>query len=238
LSAYSPLSNPPYSPVAAISPARPFLGRVSGDWQFFAAASFLVSVPVFLEAPLVRNFPWISLLLSGLWFWGSWQLKHQTKFAKLGDLLWGFSWTWLAGAIYWGWLRWEPLLHLPIEAIALPFSYVSITQDKGRIGHFFYIGSLFGTAVTDIYFYLMNLIPYWRQVMQADLSAVDDIFHGAVRQMQTPWGINWAAMLTVILLTVGCLALRRAALHWWVFSGAVLSTLLVDGLFWLAATAI
>jgi hypothetical protein len=40
-----------------------------------------------------------------------------------------------------------------------------------------------------------------------------------------------------VLLTVGLLSLRGTQLHWRAFSGAVLSTLLVDGLFWLAASA-
>jgi len=40
-----------------------------------------------------------------------------------------------------------------------------------------------------------------------------------------------------VLLTVGLLSLRDRELHWRAFSGAVLSTLLVDGLFWLAASA-
>jgi hypothetical protein len=43
-------------------------------------------------------------------------------------------------------------------------------------------------------------------------------------------------MLVAALLSVGIWPLRHRQLHWWAFGGAVLSTLLVDGLFWIAAT--
>jgi hypothetical protein len=61
------------------------------------------------------------------------------------------------------------------------------------------------------------------------------IFRAAVAQMQTTQGIGWAIALVIFLLGVGCLPLRSRQLHHWVFAGAVLSTLLVDGLFWLVA---
>jgi hypothetical protein len=148
----------------------------------------------------------------------------------------GFSWTWLAGSIYWGWLRWEPLVHLPIEAIGLPFAIVGLLKGQGKIGHWFYLGSLFGTAMTDLYFYLTNLIPYWRQVMQVEPSLAQSILHNAVLQVQTPWGTGCAIGLVSVLLIVGGTSLRTPQLHHWAFGGAVLSTILVDGLFWLGAT--
>jgi len=152
-----------------------------------------------------------------------------------GDLVIGFSWCWLSGAIYWGWFRWEPLLHLPIEAIGVPFAIVGLVTDRGRWGHCFYLGSLFGTAVTDIYFYLTDLIPFWRRVMFADISEAPEILHLAMNNLQTVWGVCWATVLVSILLAVGLSHLRPQQPHWWAFSGAVLSTLLVDGLFGLAA---
>ncbi len=149
----------------------------------------------------------------------------------------GFSLTWLTGALYWGWLRWEPLLHLPIEAIALPFALVCIKRDWGKVGNFFYLGSLMGTVLTDVYFYIVDLIPSWRQLMQVELESASPILQSAVAQVQTPWGQGWALILALILLTLGVFPLRYQQLHWWAFSGAVLSTILVDGLFWLAAAA-
>ena len=200
-----------------------------------AASIFLVSVPVFFQAPLVRTFPWISLLLTIGWLLLATSLRKRHDTEHWGDLLTGFTWTWLAGSIYWGWLRWEPLLHLPIEAIGLPFAVWGLRHQRGKIGHWFYIGSLLGTAITDAYFYLVRLIPYWRQIMQVPPERVQGILHQALSPMQTTWGYGCAIGLVSILLFIGCIPLRSRQLHWRAFSGAVLSTLLVDGLFWIAA---
>ncbi|MBD3880745.1 DUF3120 domain-containing protein [Phormidium tenue FACHB-886] len=204
---------------------------------FLAAAAFLVSVPVFIQAPLVRAFPWLSLALTGGWLWLSLTLRSRPQTHLWGDLLLGFTWTWLAGSIYWGWLRWEPLLHLPVEAIGLPFAWVALRRGEGKIGNWFYLGSLFGTATTDIYFYLVDLIPHWRKVMQVEPALVQPVLQSAVMQVQTPWGIGCAIALATLLLLVGGLPLRLRQFHWWAFGGAVLSTMLVDGLFWIAASA-
>jgi hypothetical protein len=109
---------------------------------------------------------------------------------------------------------------------------------KDKVGNWFYLGSLFGTAITDVYFYSVNLIPQWRQLMQAEPDLVQPIFQSAVMQIQTPWGISCAIVLALLLLTVGTLPLRYRQFHWWGFSGAVFSTILVDGIFWFAATSI
>jgi len=200
-----------------------------------AAAVFLVSVPVFIQAPLVRVAPLASLFATlGFFVWGQrWLVREQTHI--WGDLIIGFMWTWLAGSVYWGWLRWEPFLHLPVEAVGLPFAIWGIAHNRGKIGNFFYLGSLFGTVVTDIFFYLVDLIPFWRTLMVSSEGAARSIFQGAIAQIQTPWGTGWALVLATLLLTVSLLPLRSQKLHWWSFSGAVLSTILVDGLFWLAA---
>ena len=206
------------------------------SWLVFAAAVFLVSVPVFIEAPLVRAVPLLSLVMSLGWVALSFVLMSKTATQLWGDLLLGFSWSWLAGSIYWGWLRWEPLLHLPVEAICLPFALVCLKRGWGKVGSLFYLGSLFGTVLTDIYFYLVDLIPHWRQLMQVEPALASPILQGALLQVQTPWGQCWAATLALILITFGIFPLRYQQLHWWAFSGAVLSTILVDSLFWLAAT--
>ena len=225
-------------PQQVIAQAEPIgVQGYSNVLLFLAAAAFLVSVPVFIQAPLVRIFPWLSLGLTGGWLWLSLYLRSRPRTHQWGDLLLGFTWTWLAGSIYWGWLRWEPLLHLPIEAIGLPFAWVALRRGQGKIGNWFYLGSLFGTVTTDIYFYLVDLIPYWRQVMQADPTALQPILQSAVVQVQTPWGISCAIVLAAALLLVGSFPLRLRQPHRWAFSGAVLSTILVDGLFWLAASA-
>ncbi len=206
-------------------------------WLVFAAAVFLVSVPVFIEAPLVRSLPWVSLGLTAGWVWLSFSLMSRPATYIWGDLLYGFSWSWLAGGIYWGWLRWEPLWHLPVEAIGLPFAVWCLSRNWAKVGNWFYLGSLLGTVVTDVYFYIADLIPYWRQIMHVEPQAIAPILRQALFQVQTPWGVAWALILGLTLLAVGMLSLNSNKRHWYAFSAAVLSTILVDSLFLLAAIA-
>lgn len=139
MSSYSASVPSIHSAQVSKSPNIPSSWRVGSrqTWLVFAAAIFLVSVPVFIEALLVRSLPWVSLGLTGFWVWLSFALMSRTSTYIWGDLLLGFSLSWLAGSIYWGWLRWEPLLHLPIEAIALPFALVCIKRNWGKVGNFF-----------------------------------------------------------------------------------------------------
>lgn len=218
----------------------PQLGR--SFWLILGASGFLVSVPVFFQAPLVRFAPYISLALTLAWLGGGMMLFRQPRRQIWGDLLIGFTWSWLAGSIYWGWWRHEPLIHLPIEAIALPFALWGLKQGWGKVGNCFYLGSLLGTAITDLYFYLTGLIPYWREVMSINpqtinqIDQINEILAGAIAQVQTPWGISCAIWLLAVLFTIGLWALQQQKLHWWAFGGAVLSTILVDGLFWLTVS--
>jgi hypothetical protein len=213
------------------------------SWGLFGVAAFLVSIPVFVQAPLVRQWPWTSLFLTLGWVAFGYALRRKATTALYGDLILGFSLSWLAGSIYWGWFRWEPLVHLPIEAIAVPIAIWAIIRQRYLVGALFYLGSLWGTAVTDLYFYVVHLIPYWRQVMQVEPEGAFPILREALQHMQTPWGILWVGLLVSVLCVSGLLPFSQlnvfkgdhTGLHWWVFSGAVMSTLLVDGLFWLAA---
>lgn len=204
-------------------------------WSFFWVAAFLVCGPVFIEAPLVRAYPTIAVAATGLWAAIAWGLSRRDRTRPWGDLLFGFCWSWLAGAIYWGWFRQEPALHLPIEAIGLPIALGSLALGKGRIGAGFYLGSLLGTAITDAYCYAVDLLPDWRAAMAADPSAIAPILHGAIAKMNATPGILWAILLASSLAAIGLMALGdRSPMHR-AFAGAVLNTLLVDGLFWLAA---
>ena len=238
---------PPSSPSSS-KPALRFLTlcwqrfRANQNWQVLAVSGGLVSIPVFFQAPLVRLFPRLSLLITFIWIGISLVLLDRPWGRVWGDLLLGFAWSWLAGSIYWGWFRWEPLYHLPIEAIALPIVLVDLALRRqrdnnrwGLIGHFFYLGSLLGTAITDAYFYLVNLIPYWRQLVQVEPEFVRPVFQAAIAEVYTPWGGFWAGVLLALLLVTGLFPLRSRQPHWWTFGGAVLCTLIVDGLFWVAA---
>ncbi|MEJ1932812.1 DUF3120 domain-containing protein [Nostoc sp. NIES-2111] len=217
------------------SPSLPLALVARKTWLVFAAAVFLVSVPVFIEAPLVRSLPTVSLAMTGFWVWLSFKLMSRPATYVWGDLLFGFSWSWLAGGIYWGWLRWEPLWHLPVESIGLPFACWCLYRNWGKVGNWFYLGSLLGTVLTDVYFYVVDLMPYWRQIMLVEPAKVSPILQSAVSQVQTPWGIGWAVILGLGLLIAGIIPLKQKQRHWYAFSGAVLSTILVDSLFLIAA---
>lgn len=198
-------------------------------------AIFLVSVPVLFQAPLVRALPWVSLELTVVWILIGYQLLQRPAQRRWGDLLIGFSWCWLAGSLYWGWLRQEPLWHLPVEAIAVPLALYCLRQRRLRIGACFYLGSLFGTAMTDLYFYLIDVIPYWREIMAVDVAQATPILREAFSHAQTIWGVSAALTCAGLLLWIGLATRRHTAVESWVFSGAVLGTLLVDSLFGLAA---
>ena len=198
------------------------------------AAVFLVSVPVFFQAPLVRHLPAVSLVGTIVWGWLSLYLCQRDRTRVWGELLTGFTWTWLSGSLYWGWLRTEPLWHLPIEAVALPLALWGLKKNWCSVGIWFYLGSLFGTTVTDTYFYTVDLIPYWRQIMLAPEQA-NLIFHTALMQMNTTLGWTWAIGLLSLLSVTGLGTFRIKTLPALAFSGAVVSTILVDGLFWVAA---
>ncbi|MEA5577551.1 DUF3120 domain-containing protein [Anabaena sp. UHCC 0451] len=219
----------------SLSPSLPTVISWKQGWLMFIAAVFLVSVPVFIEAPLVRSLPNLSVVMTGFWIWLSLTLMSRQQTYFWGDLLLGFSWSWLTGAIYWGWLRWEPLWHIPIESIGLPFAIWCLCRNWGKVGNWFYLGSLLGTVLTDIYFYVVDLMPYWRQIMRTDAAGASQILKNALAQVQTPWGEGWAIILALALLTVGLGSLGKKQRHWYAFSGAVLSTILVDSLFLLAA---
>ena len=205
-------------------------------WLVFGASGFLVSIPVFAQAPMVRELPILSLILTFGWLGLGLSWLNRPKTSLWGDLVIGFTWSWLAGSIYWGWFRWEPMIHLPIEAIGLPFAFFALARGWGQVGNLFYLGSLLGTALTDVYFYLTGLMPHWRELMRVDPALYKPIFQDALVQMQSPWSALCAIAIVTVLAGLGIYGIKQKTLPWWAFSGAVLSTLLVDGLFWVAAT--
>lgn len=204
----------------------------------FAASMALVVVPVFFQAPMVRSLPWLTLSLTGTWLMAGIGMLTRSHSRLWGDLLIGFGWTWLTGSIYWGWFRWEPYVHLPIEALGIPFTIALLAAGRGRVGGYFYLGSLFGTAVTDLYIYWVDLVPLWREVMQVDPSLVPMVLRQAVTTLQEPVAISRALLLAIGLLVVGLIPLQSRQPCWWAFGGAVLSTLIVDALFLVSALAL
>jgi hypothetical protein len=234
-------SSVPLNPDSLTGDSAMITSGKTSRWQIFTAAAFLVSVPVFIQAPLVRQFPLLTLVLTAAWVIGGWWLYQRPHSKIWGDLLLGFSWSWLAGTIYWGWLRTEPYWHLPVEAIGLPFGLWCLWVARRNkteflaIGTWFYFGSLWGTALTDGYFYVNSLIPYWRAVMAQEPALAAPILHQAIEQINNPLGWISAFILIFLLLATGLQPLKQSNLAYWAFSGAILSTILVDGLFWLVA---
>jgi hypothetical protein len=207
----------------------------SNRLKAFLAAAFLVAFPVFLQAPLVRIAPFLSLAITGLWLWLGYTWMKTPNRYLWGDLIVGFSWTWLAGSVYWGWFRTNPYIHLPLEAISLPVVLVLMFCGKAKIGNYFYLGSLLGTAITDVYFYCVGLIPYWKALMISPPSEAGNILHGALLRMGTYEGVGYAIVCSVLLIMLGTIPMRYSSTQWWAFSGAILSTIVVDSLFFVAA---
>jgi hypothetical protein len=207
------------------------LRSVPAKWQMFAAAAFLVSIPVFVEAPLVRQAPELATIATIGWIILGYYCRQHPESRRWGDLIWGFSWSWLAGAIYWGWLRWEPLWHLPVESIGLPCALWWLWRGRYRCGALFYLGSLAGTAITDGYCYAADLMAHWRSLFQVAPELSAPILHDAILQMHTLAGISWAIVLVNLAAIVGILGLASKKSHWGAFSGAVMMTAIVDLLF-------
>lgn len=206
----------------------------SQHYRVCLAAVFLVTVPVFFQAPLVRIAPVISLLLSVGILGIAQQLLQRTP--TWGSLIWGFNLSWICGTIYWGWLRTEPFWHLPIEAMALPWAIWACRRSlQHQIGAWFYLGSLAGTAITDLYFWQIGVISHWRSLMQPgiDYTHTSQLLKSALIQVED----HPATLLTlaITLVSIGLWGCCSGKIHRWAFAGAIFSTLVVDALFgWLA----
>lgn len=210
--------------------------RSTAQIQILLAALGLVILPVFVQAPLVRYFPWATLMLTTAWLGlGAYLLKRRGG-EIWGDLLIGFGWIWLTGSIYWGWFRWEPVVHLPIEALGLPIALGCLYLGVGRVGSYFFLGSLLGTAITDLYINWMGLFPVWRQLMAAEPELTPVILQAAAAGLQTNVAAGRAVVLATFLVVATAISLVTSRqLAWWAFGGALLSTLVVDGLFFIGA---
>ena len=132
-------------------------------------SSFFVILPIFVQAPWVRVEPISALCATFIILFASFLLsrKEADKWFIVGSLLLGVSGSWLGGCLFWGWLSAYPILHIPVEAVALPLAIVGLGT-KWRIGSSFYISSLFGTAITDLTIFLTGIMDQWKEVIIAD----------------------------------------------------------------------
>lgn len=219
-----------------LSAVRLWMSESLAQIQVFGASAGLVILPVFVQAPLVRYFPWISLAMTSAWLGLGWLLLQRPRWQVWGDLVIGFAWIWLTGSIYWGWFRWEPVVHLPVEALGLPIAIACLRCNQGRIGSYFFLGSLLGTAVTDLYINWMHLFPNWRQLMWVDPDFAQIVLRETTASLETSVAAGRAVVLVLFLLIATVISVSTSRqLAWWAFGGAVFSTLVVDGLFFLTA---
>jgi hypothetical protein len=80
-----------------------------------ALTAVLVVLPVFVQAPWVRQAPFSAALFTAVLLSAGvlLNLRGPERLQRSGQLLVGFSGSWLAGSLFWGWARLHPLCHLP-----------------------------------------------------------------------------------------------------------------------------
>ena len=210
--------------------------------QFWASA--MVVLPVFLQAPWVHlhpisaclfTFVLLALGVAMVQFGGE-------KWARAGSLLVGVSGSWLGGCLFWGWLREYPVMHLPVEAIAMPCAFVGLGT-RWRIGSGFYLSCLLGTAFTDLVMLFTGVMNAWPAVVQASFLDAAQLLNEAAQQLFSIQSILLLIASATLILFISNQMRQRAILHtpsgstWLVASAALTTTLWVDGLFLLTALA-
>ncbi|MFM7237029.1 MAG: DUF3120 domain-containing protein [Cyanobium sp.] len=194
-------------------------------------AVFLTLGPVFLQAPLVRLAPMAAALATVPLVLLALALASHPNPARsqVGLLLLGFAGSWLGGSLFWGWAREYPFWHLPIEGFALPLALGGL-QTRWRIGCWFYLASLLGTAVTDGVIATTGLMPLWPQVVQAQPDAAATLLQLAGQALLHPFPLLTMALAGWWILQLAR-QLQKGDPARQVAAAALASTLLVDGIF-------
>jgi len=218
-----------------ITQSRPAIGALVTTWLLPLAAAFLVTVPVFLQAPWVRVAPAAALLFTApLLALGILLERHrQPAWSALGVLLVGFCGSWLAGCLFWGWCRLHPIWHLPIEALALPLAVAGLGS-RWRLAGAFYLASLVGTAATDGVMALTGVMPLWPRVVAASLQEAGPLLQQAAQMVIQPLPLLTISLAAGSLFLI-CRQLWRRGGIWQVSAATLATTLAVDGLFLAAA---
>ena len=200
----------------------------------------MVVLPVFLQAPWVRLDPFSATLFTAVLI-AAGVLLHRSRSqtaSDMGSVLVGFSGSWLAGCIFWGWLRAHPVLHLPVEAFALPVALGGL-QGRWRLAATFYLTSLVGTACTDLAMAATGVMQFWPTVVTASLDQAPLLLHQAGLHLLQPLPLFTLVMAAGAVLMVGRQLNSRisgtdgdtGAMA----AAVLLTTLWVDGLFLLSA---
>ena len=238
-----PVAGQSTAPQRPVSPAARQVSTQSQEashawvtvWHLPLAAAFLVTVPVFLQAPWVRMAPAAALLFTApLLALGILLERHRVpSWSALGVLLVGFSGSWLAGCLFWGWCRLHPIWHLPIEAFALPLAAAGLGS-RWRLAGAFYLASLVGTATTDGVMALTGVMPLWPRVVGASLQEAGPLLQQAAQMVIQPLPLLTISLAAGSLILI-CRQLWRRGGIWRVSAAALATTLAVDGLFLVAA---
>jgi hypothetical protein len=198
-------------------------------------ATLLVTVPVFVQAPLVRTAPMAVALFTAPLLALALLLERsgQGLRQELGVLLVGFCGSWLGGALFWGWLRLQPVWHLPVEAFALPLAVAGL-GGRWRVAGAFYLASLLGTAATDAVIAATGVMELWPEVLRAPLAEAPLLLQEAGRRVLAPLPLT-GVLLGAALLLLLSRGLWSTGTIGRVAAACLVTTLVVDGLFLAAA---
>ncbi len=200
----------------------------------------MVVLPVFVQAPWVHVYPFSALLFSFVIFTLGFYLLHVSsyKWADIGSLLIGISWSWLGGCLFWGWLRAHPVWHLPVESIALPIA-ITLLDTRWKIGASFYLASLLGTAFTDVMIVLTGVMKSWPDIVEAPFSEASELLTLTAGELVSPFSLISIALAALLIIIISNWMMKQSLNHsdvsdaWLVASAALTTTLWVDGLFFL-----
>ena len=219
---------------APIAPGRLAL-RIPAALVLPLLACLLVTVPVFVQAPLVRTLPMGAAALTAPLLTLALLLERDRRPAwrDLGALLVGFCGSWLGGSLFWGWLRLHPVWHLPVEAFALPLAIAGL-QGRWRLAGSFYLASLLGTAATDGVMAATGVMNLWPQVLEAPLGQASLLLQEAALQVFHPLPLAGILLAAALLLETSR-RLWRGGESGRIAAACLTTTLVVDGLFLAAA---
>lgn len=160
-------------------------------------------------------------------------LNERPEQQQLGALLVGFAGSWLGGSLFWGWCRLHPFWHLPIESIALPLALGGL-RSRWRVAGAFYLASLLGTAATDAAMALTGVMARWPLVLASQGQESLLLLQDAARLVLQPTSLSIVTGFATALLALSLWLWRLGGLAR-ISSATVITTLLVDGIFWLLA---
>ncbi len=201
-------------------------------------SSFFVILPIFVQAPWVRFEPISALCVTFIILFIGFLLsrKETDRWFIVGSLLFGVSGSWLGGSLFWGWLSAYPVLHIPVEAVALPLALVGLGT-KWKIGSSFYISSLFGTAITDMTIFFTGIMDQWKDVITADSDSAPLILQKTSENLIHFKSLS-IILAVAILLWIISKEISNSAIPkspngkaFLVSSYVIQTTLIVDGIF-------